>query len=232
MFRSSANQKTIATPDAATLSTASFNAGMIKRIEAAVTLPPEVSKLYVEYERLAATPGGNKQRRADLLEELAKNGVVINDPQLQRMYATRALNGLISGSQHHLELHMKETIEPEVMQTLIDQARPGVTVDIRFRGRIEGESRRMLEEARLGAPDLPLDLVEYRGKIPMPHLDVVIADDRRALVGTNYLWANHLETIQPTGRSFEHGVVYGPEAIADLRRQLYPELSKMRPIRA
>ncbi len=221
------HQKLLTSRKRSFVSSAPIIGHAVAKIEALAVLPPVASGLVHEYADLSTRTGSNAPRRRDVMRQLAEHGVVINDPNSDVAYASRAVNGLIRGANRSLDIWVDELRASETTNDLITQAKRGVIVTLRVRT-LDPASAKLITDAKAAKPDLPLDVgvFELRPDEPYPHLNVIVADDAQAYFGTMFLWKGQLSLLEPTGTSFESGVVLDGERLVALRdglRQMLPD---------
>lgn len=205
------HSKTLAGGDVGYLMTGGLSAKAASKVELGVSLPPGASRKLDEYLGLLAAPGSNTARRKAAAEDLARQGVVVNDPLLsQGGYLARAVNGLLHGAEKSLQVYVKELKDADSTRTLIERAREGVRVDVAVRNTdgIGEQSLKLMQDALSENPGLPLTLKVYPKKAgPLPHGNLIVADGSRAYLGTAFLWTSHMSGVMPGGRAFDHGVL-------------------------
>lgn len=217
------HSKSLASAELGYLMTGGLSAKAASKVELGVSLPPPAARALHEYLDLLAAPGSNTARRRAAAEDLARRGVVVNDPLLsQGGYLTRAVKGLMQDAGKSLEVYVKELKDADSTRTLIEKARDGVRVDIAVRNGdgIGPESLKLVREALQEDPGLPLTLKVYpKAGGPLPHGNLIVADGSRAYVGTAFLWTSHMSGVMPGGRAFDHGVLLEGDDAARVRRQ-------------
>ena len=227
--------KAVASPEEGFLMTGGLSAKAASKVELGVSLPREAAAGLHEYQRLISQPGSDSARRQSAAAALARQGVLVNDPTLaQGAYVTRGINGLLQGAEKSLQVYVKELKDAGATKTLIEQARRGVQVDIVVRNAgpegISETSRGLILEALEKEPGLPLTLKSYAKGRPLPHGNLIVADDAQAYVGTAYLWSSHMTRVMPGGSAFDYGVLLSGADAVEVRRQFQASVPETVPV--
>ena len=179
----------------------------LQKVESAITLGGEAATLYAEYVDLMTNEDMSPRRR-EVLEQLAARGVAVNDPLMGKYYAAESHVGLLSDSDVAVTMWVKELINPEVAQRIVERAESGVEMDITFRS-VDPASEAILRQALERNPDLPLNLrrldTKWHGNATF---GLSSNGQMQGYVGTNYLWTNQSSN-QVTSAGYENGVVLG-----------------------
>jgi hypothetical protein len=198
----------------------------INKYDFSIELPTTAANVFRIYVEEAFHGEATNERRAELAAELARLGVIINDPVAGLAYVSRAQDALIRGARYNLTLSLSELIDPVVTQMLIHRAAKGVEVMIQVR-ELDEISLRLLRSAMVKHTNLRLEDTSWWE--PRPHFNVIIADGRAAYIGSSYLWSTQRNMLHH-GRSFENGVLLCGEAAAEvywmmdqLRTQAYSD---------
>jgi hypothetical protein len=202
--------------DRVVLSTAAVIEKTLKKLDVTTELPPQAAGAYKRYMELVASRGSNRVERQKLLGELAKHGVVVNDPVVRAPYVARAIDSLVTGANRSIRFTGSELRDVATTRKLIAQASRGLDVHIQYR-EIDPASKRLLQFAQKKYPNLKVeDVTNWK---PYPHFNAVVADDQQVYVGTAYLWSNQLKMVQH-GVSYENGVLLDGDSAKSFLRQL------------
>lgn len=217
------HQKSVISPTEALISTGELDPNPAKRkFELAARLTGDDARLLYDYERMVAAQE-NTPERAQRVEDLARRGVLINDPQAGKLTVPIAITGLIDGAKSDLTLMASHKLSsPEATEQLIRAAERGVDVRVVTQG-IDARSRGLIDAALARDPSLRLrvDIVDKKAFVHT-HANIYVADGgRQAVAATAFLWPNQLrgsgrEPTVPDGRSFENGVVVSGQQSRDL----------------
>ncbi|PLB53270.1 hypothetical protein P170DRAFT_349816 [Aspergillus steynii IBT 23096] len=182
------------------------------------TKPINKADFSIELPRAAATTFQHytDERRAELAAELAKLGVVVNDPVTGLTYISRAQDALIRGATHQLIVSLSELVDPAMTQALIDRAAGGVQVIIQVR-ELDPVSAMSLAGAMLRGSNLVVENSSWWE--PRPHFNAIIADGDFAYLGTSYLWPTQRNMVHHS-RSLENGVLLHGDAAASVLVQI------------
>lgn len=188
----------------------------INKADFSIELPPGAATLFSHYTDKAIHGEATNELRAALASELAKLGVVINDPVASLPWITRAQDALIRGAQHSLILNISELVDPTMAQLLIDRAASGVDVILQVR-QVDPKSALLLADGKMRCSNLLVEDTSWWE--PRPHFNAIIADGRSAYLGSSYLWPTQCHMVHQ-GRSFENGVLLCGDATTRLIEQL------------
>jgi hypothetical protein len=181
-----------------------------------IELPPDAAASFRRYTEEAIEGRATPERRQQLAEELARHGVLVNDPVAGLPYIARAHDALILGARRDLIVMVSELQDPRVTRAIIQRAAEGVQVTVQHRG-LDPESQALLEAAQARYPGLRVEGVD--GWDPRPHFNLIIADRQQAYVGSSYLWPTQRNMIHH-GRSLENGVLLEGAPVEALLHQL------------
>ena len=190
--------------------------GSRHKADISVQLSPEAARTFRTYVDEAVVGDAGNARRQELAAQLARQGVLVNDPEARLPYIARAQDGLIRGAERELTVSVSELRNPETTLAIIERARAGVEVNLQYR-EIDPRSRVLLDQATQQYPNLRAENVS--GWEPRPHFNTIIADGQQAYVGTAYLWPNQQQMVHH-GRSFENGVLLQGDAVRSLLEQM------------
>lgn len=217
------HQKSVISPTEALISTGELDPNPAKRkFELAARLTGDDARALYDYERMVAAQV-NTPERAQRVEDLARRGVLINDPQAGKLTVPIAISGLIDGAKSDLTLMASHKLSsPEATEQLIRAAERGVDVRVVTQG-IDPRSRGLIDEALARDPSLRLrvDIVDKKAFVHT-HANIYVADGgQQAVAATAFLWPNQLrgsgrEPTVPDGRSFENGLVVSGQQSRDL----------------
>jgi hypothetical protein len=158
-------------------------------------------------------------RRQELAADLARHGVLVNDPVARLPYIARAQDGLIRGADRELFIGVSELQNPDTARDIVRQLgeKPNLKVEIQYR-EMDPQSQALLQQAQKDYPGR-LQVQDVSKWEPRPHFNTIIADGQQAYVGTAYLWPNQQQMIHH-GRSFENGVLLQGESVRQLQGQI------------
>ena len=158
-------------------------------------------------------------RRQELAADLARHGVLVNDPVARLPYIARAQDGLIRGADRELFIGVSELKNPDTARDIVRQLgeKPNLKVEIQYR-EMDPQSQALLQQAQKDYPGR-LQVQDVSKWEPRPHFNTIIADGQQAYVGTAYLWPNQQQMIHH-GRSFENGVLLQGESVRQLQGQI------------
>ncbi|GAB0146753.1 stress-activated MAP kinase [Epichloe bromicola] len=166
----------------------------ITKANFSIELPNQAAKIFQSYVNEAAHGDATHERRAELAAELARLGVIINEPVAGLTYVSRTQDALICGARLNLTLSLSELINPFSTRTLIHCAARGVDVMIQVRG-LDAVSLRLLTDAMARYPNLRLEDTNWWE--PRPHFNFIVADGAAA----SYLWSTQRNMVTTDGPS-------------------------------
>lgn len=187
------------------------------KVDISTPLPPEAAQSFIRYFDESSSGNASPERRQELLSDMARRGVLVDDSVVRTPYISRTQDALINGAQDKLFISVSDLTNPDTTKAIIDRVRNGVEVDIQYR-EIDPRSKLLLEQTMQQYPD-KLRVENISSWDPRPHYNTIIADDKQGYVGTSYLWPNQQQQIHHT-RSFENGVLLQGDAVQSLQRQL------------
>ncbi|MFM7390210.1 MAG: hypothetical protein ACKO34_06265 [Vampirovibrionales bacterium] len=195
-----------------------------RKLDALISLPPKAATLLYKYVCLLKTSETEAQQqdvtRRKLLNSLAKEGVVINDPVIQHHLLTRAVVQLIRESNHAIEAYFSSLEDVYLTQRLLQKVKQGVKVSLDIHDiascsveEIFKHFHTELEERKISLEDLKKSfssqtsntLLEFdnftlfrqcRKKEGLPredsiHANILTSDNgSRTYVGTAYPWTS------------------------------------------
>ncbi len=211
--------KGVAVNDEVLFTTGAVIDGSRHKADIATPLSPEGGAAFRTYFDEAVLGDASNARRQELAADLARHGVLINDPVARLPYIARAQDGLIQGAERELFIGVSELRNPETTREIIRQLaeKPGLNVEIQYR-EMDPQSQALLQQAQRDFPDR-LQVQNVSNWEPRPHFNAIIADGQQAYVGTAYLWPNQQQMIHH-GRSFENGVLLQGESVRQLESQI------------
>jgi hypothetical protein len=187
----------------------------VDKADFAIELPPDAAAAFARYQQEAILGDATPARRQELAQELARHGVVINDPVAGLPYISRAQDALIRGATGELTVSMSEIKDPALAQLIIDRAAAGADVVVQVR-ELDPVSARLFTDAAKQYPNLRFEDTSWWE--PRPHFNAIVAD-ADAYVGTSYLWPTQRNMIHQ-GRSFESGVLLHGDAAGSVHAQI------------
>ncbi|KAH7118487.1 hypothetical protein EDB81DRAFT_667843 [Dactylonectria macrodidyma] len=188
----------------------------INKADFSIELPAPAAVSFRRYTDETIRGDASPERRAELAAELARQGVVINDPVAGLTYITRAQDALIRGASCELMVSISELVDPAMTQMLLDRVASGVDVTIQVR-EFDPVSIRLLNDALSRHSNLHLEDSSWWE--PRPHFNAIIADGSTAYLGTSYLWPTQRNMLHH-GRSLENGVLLKGDAAASVCKQI------------
>jgi hypothetical protein len=220
------------------------------KVDTNITVKGEGARLYQEYEQMVARGGStNVAQQRQAVDKLSNEyGIHINDSNINKFHAARALNNTIDGAQTRLEGYVSDLTSKDHAQKLVAAAERGVNVDVVVRI-LDPDSEKVIADALRKNPDLPLNVrlfeeseAKAAGRAPWYfHGNTMVADgpsraeraliregrksadgyEPRGYVGTNYTWTAHTNKLhQGVGSSTEAGVTFKGGSAMEVLNQM------------
>jgi hypothetical protein len=202
--------------------------GSKNKVDIATELPPDAARSFIRFFDQGINGNADPATRQQLLADMSRQGVLVDDPVTRTPYISRTQDALINGAQDKLFISISDLTNPDTTRAIIDRVRNGVDVEIQYR-EMDPRSRILLDQTMQQYPDR-LRVENISNWDPRPHYNVIVADDRQGYVGTSYLWPNQQQQTHHT-RSFENGVLLQGDSVRvlvdqleELRRSQQPNL--------
>jgi hypothetical protein len=161
--------------------------------------------------------------RESLLDQLAAQGVLVDDPVAKFPGTGRAMNKVVDSAQSRLDVWSGDITSPDFAALLIRRAESGVQVHVRYR-EIDKKSAELLNQATERLPNLKVEYIKTKNEFAYyKHFNAIVADDQLAYVGSAYSWAAKFESIQHT-RGYEAGFLMQGASVQRFRRELESSL--------
>ena len=181
------HEKIIAIGDQVFIGSEKIGASMSRKVGFMVELGPEDAKLMHTYVQQLGDPRASASERTGVLNRLSERGVLIDDP-IAGLYPNSAgMNRVLAEAKDHLRIYQSDLTDTAATQRIIDRARDGVQVDLRYRD-IDPESKRMLDAAAQQHPNLRHGMVPNGPSHPIYQHENYVISERGGVLSSAYMW--------------------------------------------
>jgi uncharacterized membrane protein len=181
------HEKIIAVGDQVFIGSEKIGTSMSRKVGFMAELGAEDARLMHSYIQQLGDPRAPSSERAGMLNRLSERGVLIDDPVAGVYPNAAAMNRVVAEAKDHLRIYQSDLTDTTATQRIIDRARDGVQIDLRYRD-IDPESKRMLDVAAQQYPNLQHGMVPNGPAHPIyQHENYVISENAGAL-SSAYMW--------------------------------------------
>ncbi len=181
------HEKIVAIGDQVFIGSEKIGMSMSRKVGFMVELGAEDAQLMHSYIQQLGDPRAPAAERTELLSRLSERGVLIDDPVAGAYPNAAAMNRVLAEAQDHLRIHQSDLTDAVATQRIIDRARDGVHVDLRYRD-IDPESKRMLDEAAQRYPNLTHGKVPDDPMHPIYQHENYVISERGGALSSAYMW--------------------------------------------
>jgi hypothetical protein len=181
------HEKIIAIGDQVFIGSEKIGTSMSRKVGFMVELGPEDAKLMHGYIQQLGDPRAPASERTGVLNRLSERGVLIDDPIAGLYPNAAAMNRVVAEAKDHLRIYQSDLTDTTATQRIIDRARDGVQVDLRYRD-IDPESKRMLDAAAQQYPNLHHGMVPNGPTHPIYQHENYVISERGGALSSAYMW--------------------------------------------
>lgn len=238
------HEKIIAIGDQVFIGSEKIGMSMSRKVGFMVELGAEDAQLMHRYIGQLGDPQAPASERREVLNRLSERGVLIDDPVAGVYPNTAAMNRTLTEAQDHLRIYQSDLTDTVATQRIIDRARDGIDVDLRYR-EIDPQSLRMLQEAQRDLPNLRHQQVPNDPLHPIYQHENYVISERGGVLSSSYMWEPKAGQVPRYTNGGEGGVLLdaqqagqyeryldnaptrqiGPGAILDLTEEAWSKLS-------
>ena len=238
------HEKIVAIGDQVFIGSEKIGTSMSRKVGFMAEMGPEESRLVHRYIQGLGDPRTDPAQTRQTLSALAERGVLIDDPRVGFHPNTAAMNRVLDEAQGHLRIYQSDLTDTVATQRIIDRARDGVQVDLRYRD-IDPQSQRMLEQAAADVPTLRFQRVPNDALHPIYQHENYVISERGGVLSSAYMWEPKAGQVPRYTNGGEGGVLLdarqaqqyeryldtaptrqiGPGAILDLGEEAWRKLS-------
>ncbi len=181
------HEKIIAIGDQVFIGSEKIGTSMSRKVGFMVELGAQDAQLMHRYVQQLGDPRAPAAERAEVLNRLSERGVLIDDPVAGVYPNAAAMNRVLAEAQDHVRIHQSDLTDTAATQRIIDRARDGVQVDLRYR-EIDPESKRLLDEAARQYPNLTHGRVPNDPMHPIYQHENYVISERGGALSSAYMW--------------------------------------------
>lgn len=213
------HEKIVAIDDRVFIGSEKIGTSMSRKVGFMAEMGAEESQLMHSYIQGLGDPRTDAAQTRQTLTSLAERGVLIDDPRAGFYSNTAAMNRVLDEAQGHLRIYQSDLIDTVATQRIIDRARDGVQVDLRYRD-IDPQSQRMLEQAAGDLPNLRFQRVPNDPVHPIYQHENYVISERGGVLSSAYMWEPKAGQVPRYTNGGEGGVLLDPQQARQYERYL------------
>ena len=213
------HEKIVAIGDRVFIGSEKIGASMSRKVGFMAEMGAEESQLVHSYIQGLGDPRTDSAQTRQTLTTLAERGVLIDDPRAGFYPNTAAMNRVLDEAQGHLRIYQSDLIDTVATQRVIDRARDGVQIDLRYRD-IDPQSQRMLEQAAGELPNLRFQRVPNDPLHPIYQHENYVISERGGVLSSAYMWEPKAGQVPRYTNGGEGGVLLDPQQARQYERHL------------
>lgn len=213
------HEKIVAIDDRVFIGSEKIGTSMSRKVGFMAEMGAEESQLMHSYIQGLGDPRTDAAQTRQTLTSLAERGVLIDDPRAGFYPNTAAMNRVLDEAQGHLRIYQSDLIDTVATQRIIDRARDGVQVDLRYRD-IDPQSQRMLEQAAGDLPNLRFQRVPNDPVHPIYQHENYVISERGGVLSSAYMWEPKAGQVPRYTNGGEGGVLLDPQQARQYERYL------------
>jgi len=213
------HEKIVAIGDRVFIGSEKIGTSMSRKVGFMAEMGAEESQLMHSYIQGLGDPRTDAAQTRQTLTSLAERGVLIDDPRAGFYPNTAAMNRVLDEAQGHLRIYQSDLIDTVATQRIIDRARDGVQVDLRYRD-IDPQSQRMLEQAAGDLPNLRFQRVPNDPVHPIYQHENYVISERGGVLSSAYMWEPKAGQVPRYTNGGEGGVLLDPQQARQYERYL------------
>lgn len=213
------HEKIVAIGDRVFIGSEKIGTSMSRKVGFMAEMGAEESQLMHSYIQGLGDPRTDAAQTRQTLTSLAERGVLIDDPRAGFYPNTAAMNRVLDEAQGHLRIYQSDLIDTVATERIIDRARDGVQVDLRYRD-IDPQSQRMLEQAAGDLPNLRFQRVPNDPVHPIYQHENYVISERGGVLSSAYMWEPKAGQVPRYTNGGEGGVLLDPQQARQYERYL------------
>jgi hypothetical protein len=213
------HEKIVAIDDRVFIGSEKIGTSMSRKVGFMAEMGAEESQLVHSYIQGLGDSRTDAAQTRQTLTTLAERGVLIDDPRAGFYPNTAAMNRVLDEAQGHLRIYQSDLIDTVATQRIIDRARDGVQIDLRYRD-IDPQSQRMLEQAAGDLPNLRFQRVPNDPLHPIYQHENYVISERGGVLSSAYMWEPKAGQVPRYTNGGEGGVLLDPQQARQYERYL------------